>query len=89
MICPPPTPSRNLFAGEPSERRCLPFDSRVSALRDIADAFDSIQQFTEGMDFEAFRQDLKTIAAVECKLLVISEAAIRLAVRPVAEIAVA
>ncbi len=30
------------------------------------------------MDFEAFRQDLKTIAAVERKLLVISEAAIRL-----------
>jgi hypothetical protein len=30
------------------------------------------------MDFDAFRQDLKTIAAVECKLLVISEAAVRL-----------
>ena len=56
----------------------MPFDNAVSALRDIADAIDSIQQFTEGMDFEAFRQDLKTIAAVERKLLVISEAAIRL-----------
>jgi len=56
----------------------LPFDNPVSALRDIADAVDSIQQFTEGMDFESFRQDLKTIAAVERKLLVISEAAIRL-----------
>ena len=56
----------------------MPFDNPVSALRDIADAVDSIQQFTEGMDFEAFRQDLKTIAAVERKLLVISEAAIRL-----------
>ena len=55
----------------------MPFDSPVSALRDIADAIDSIQQFTEGMDFEALRQDLKTIA-VERKLLVISEAAIRL-----------
>jgi uncharacterized protein with HEPN domain len=56
----------------------LPFDSPASAFRDIAEAVDDIQQFTEGMDFEAFRQDLKTIAAVERKLLVISEAAIRL-----------
>jgi uncharacterized protein with HEPN domain len=30
------------------------------------------------MDFEAFRQDPKTIAAVERKLQIISEAAIRL-----------
>ena len=32
----------------------MPFDNPVSALRDIADAIDSIKQFTEGMDFEAF-----------------------------------
>ena len=56
----------------------MPFDNPVSALRDIADAIDSIKQFTEGMDFEPFRHDLKTIAAVERKLLVINEAAIRL-----------
>ena len=56
----------------------MPFDNSVSALRDIADAIDNIQKFIDGMDFEAFRQDLKTIAAVERKLLVISEAAIRL-----------
>jgi uncharacterized protein with HEPN domain len=30
------------------------------------------------MDFEAFRSDAKTVAAVERKLLVISEAAVRL-----------
>ena len=30
------------------------------------------------MDFEAFREDPKTVAAVERKLLIISEAAIRL-----------
>jgi len=30
------------------------------------------------MDLEAFREDLKTIAAVERKLQIISEAAIRL-----------
>ena len=47
----------------------MPFDNAVSALRNIADAIDGIQQFTEGMDFEAFREDLKTIAAVERKLL--------------------
>jgi uncharacterized protein with HEPN domain len=48
------------------------------SLRDIAGAIDSIQEFTQGMDFEAFRADSKTIAAVERKLLVISEAAVRL-----------
>ena len=37
-----------------------------------------IEQFTHGMDFEAFREDPKTVAAVERKLLVISEAAVRL-----------
>jgi hypothetical protein len=56
----------------------LPFDDPVSALRNIAEAIENIEQFTKGMDFEAFRNDLKTIAAVERKLLVISEAAIRL-----------
>ena len=56
----------------------MPFNDPTTALRDINEAIDQIQQFVEGMDFEAFRQDLKTIAAVERKLLVISEAAIRL-----------
>jgi|ERR1700685_2233427 len=37
-----------------------------------------IERFTSGVDFESFREDPKTIAAVERKLLVISEAAIRL-----------
>src|SRR5690242_4262368 len=37
-----------------------------------------IEQFTLGMDFEQFREDPKTIAAVERKLQIISEAAIRL-----------
>ena len=37
-----------------------------------------IEQFTRGMDFEVFRNDPKTIAAVERKLQIISEAAIRL-----------
>jgi len=37
-----------------------------------------IETFTAGMDLEAFREDPKTIAAVERKLQVISEAAVRL-----------
>ena len=52
-------------------------DPRLS-LSDIADAIDNINEFTAGMDFEAFGEDLKTIAAVERKLLIISEAAVRL-----------
>jgi uncharacterized protein with HEPN domain len=56
----------------------LPFRDPTDGLRDIRDAIDMIEGFTEGIDFEAFREDPKTVAAVERKLLVISEAAIRL-----------
>lgn len=48
------------------------------AFRDIANAISLIEEFTSGMNFDRFRQDPRTIAAVERKLLVISEAAIRL-----------
>ena len=48
------------------------------SLRDISDAIGMIEDFTSGMDFEAFKQDAKTVAAVERKLSIISEAAIRL-----------
>ncbi len=37
-----------------------------------------IEQFTFGMDFEAFRSNPMAVAAVERKLQIISEAAIRL-----------
>jgi len=37
-----------------------------------------IVDFVRGMDLGAFRQDKKTVAAVERKLLLISEAAMRL-----------
>ena len=37
-----------------------------------------IDQFTSGMDFEAFRSNPMAVAAVERKLQIISEAAIRL-----------
>lgn len=56
----------------------MPFRATEALLRDIADAIGMIERFTEDMDFDAFREDPKTIAAVERKLQVISEAAIRL-----------
>ena len=59
----------------------MPFSEPVLSLTDIRDAISSIEQFTEGMDFEKFREDPKTIAAVERKLQVISEAAIRIGER--------
>ena len=57
----------------------MPFRDADNSLRDIVDAIDMIEAFSAGMNFEAFRGDPKTVAAVERKLLVISEAAIRLA----------
>jgi uncharacterized protein with HEPN domain len=50
----------------------LPFREPALPLRDILAAIAAIESFTEGMDFEAFRTDAKTIAAVERKLQVIS-----------------
>jgi uncharacterized protein with HEPN domain len=56
----------------------LPFKDPSLPLSDIQDAIARIDDFTAGMDFEDFRQDPKTVAAVERKLQLISEAAIRL-----------
>jgi uncharacterized protein with HEPN domain len=56
----------------------LPFKDENNSLRDIVDAIGMIEAFNSGMDFEAFREDPKTVAAVERKLQIISEAAIRL-----------
>ena len=47
----------------------------MASLRDIADAIGKIEAFTCGTDFEAFREDPKTIAVVERKLQIIREAA--------------
>ena len=46
--------------------------------RDIANAITMIEEFTAGIDFEAFRSNPMAVAAVERKLQIISEAAIRL-----------
>ena len=63
---------------KPRAKRSLPFREPALSLRDILEGIDMIVQFVRGMDLEAFREDLKTIAAVERKLLLISEAAVRL-----------
>jgi uncharacterized protein with HEPN domain len=56
----------------------LPFREPNRSLREISEAIAMIERFTLGMDFEAYREDFKTMAAVERKLLLISEAAVRL-----------
>ena len=56
----------------------MPLRDAAGSLIDIADAIGQIELFTSGMDFDAFREDPKTIAAVERKLQVVNEAAIRL-----------
>jgi uncharacterized protein with HEPN domain len=56
----------------------LPFRGPSLSLRDIADAIAAIKQFIQGLDSGTFCADPKTVAAVEPKLQVISEAAARL-----------
>ena len=57
----------------------MPFeDAGPSHLQDILDSIDAIERFVLGMNLESFMQDEKTRAAVERKMLIISEAAIRL-----------
>jgi uncharacterized protein with HEPN domain len=56
----------------------LPFRDPLSSLHDVYEAIESIERFTKGIDSPAFQADEKTCAAVERKLLVLSEAARRL-----------
>jgi len=56
----------------------MPFEDARSHLVDILDSIRLIQRFVHGMDIDAYRRDEKTQAAVERKMLIISEAAIRL-----------
>jgi len=46
-----------------------------ACVRDILDAIEEIFSFLDRMDFETFRQDIKTIRAVELNLIIIGEAA--------------
>jgi len=56
----------------------LPFRDPAQPLKDISRAIAMIEDFVRGMDLHTFLQDPKTVAAVERKLLLVSEAAIRL-----------
>ena len=56
----------------------MPFEDARSSFEDILGSIRLIEQFVRGMDLEAYRLDEKTQAAVERKMLIISEAAIRL-----------
>ena len=44
-------------------------------VRDILDAIAEIQKFTLGMDYEDFREDDKSVRAVEMNFIIIGEAA--------------
>jgi len=44
-------------------------------IRDILDENAEIQRFTQGMDYETFKQDDKSIRAVEMNFIIIGEAA--------------
>jgi len=56
----------------------MPFEDARSHLQDILDSIRAIQRFIHGMSLDAYEKDEKTQAAVERKMLVISEAAVRL-----------
>jgi uncharacterized protein with HEPN domain len=56
----------------------MPFEDVQSILRDILESILSIEKFIQGMVLESYAQDEKTQAAVERKMLVVSEAAVRL-----------
>jgi uncharacterized protein with HEPN domain len=56
----------------------LSFKSLTQPLRDILDGVNMIEEFTAGMDFEAFRTNPMAVAAGERKILTFGEAAVRL-----------
>jgi len=56
----------------------LPFKEHALPLRDILESILKIETFVSGFDFDAFAHDEKTVAAVERKLQLITEAAVRL-----------
>ena len=56
----------------------MPFEESRLPLTDILESIRSIERFVEGMDLDGFIADERTQAAVERKLLIVSEAAVRL-----------
>jgi uncharacterized protein with HEPN domain len=71
-------PCANLFGRALNARLSLPFEERRLPLTDILESIRSIERFVEGMDLDGFSGDERTQAAVERKLLIVSEAAVRL-----------
>jgi uncharacterized protein with HEPN domain len=59
-------------------RLFLPFRDTQTLLRDIEESIDHISDFLGDMDFDTYRNDLKTKSAVERQLQILTEAAIRL-----------
>ncbi|HEX4182241.1 MAG TPA: HepT-like ribonuclease domain-containing protein [Caulobacteraceae bacterium] len=56
----------------------MPSDKTVAVLRDIAHHIDLAVQFADGLDYEAFQADQRTVYAVTRCLEIISEASRRL-----------
>ena len=56
----------------------MPFSDPYYRLADIYESTAAVESFVEGMTFAEFCAEEKTVAAVERKLSVISEAAVRL-----------
>jgi uncharacterized protein with HEPN domain len=50
----------------------------LDRIRDILDAIDEIDNFTQGMSFSTFEADAKTLRAVELDFIVIGEAVSRI-----------
>ncbi len=51
----------------------MSFRDPVQPLRDIIESARMMEDYTRGMSFEQFREDPKTVAAVERKFLVVGE----------------
>jgi uncharacterized protein with HEPN domain len=56
----------------------MPFDDTRTHLSDILESIQAIERFVSAMTLEASAEDEKTQAAVERKLQILSEAAVRL-----------
>jgi uncharacterized protein with HEPN domain len=57
------------------EKASVPHRSAKERLSDIAGAIAQIQSYVQGMTFETFERDLRTMHAVELNFIVIGEAA--------------
>lgn len=55
----------------------MSFKEPTQPLHDILESALAIEDFNLGMSFEQFREDPKTVTAVEREFLVIGEAAVR------------